>query len=135
MFWQILGGMSCAFYWGIASIWPLYDTDLFINVCPSRRLPFLPQSKTGALWEWLLGSGSPPWLRSFYPNSSDLSWNCQSVYFLPQPIWQWLRIHFLDMNFIQFFFLCVYVCSLTWHVFRPLTAKTTVWVNQLKFCH
>jgi hypothetical protein len=61
-----------AFYWGMASIWPLYHKGLIGGVL-QRWLSFwkvlpLPQRNSVALSEWPSGSWSPPWPRPF---SSD----------------------------------------------------------------
>ncbi len=60
---------SGAFYWGVASIWPLYHTGLISGLL-QRWLLFWkvllsPQRNAGALSEWPSGSWSPPWLRPF----------------------------------------------------------------------
>ena len=67
-------GLSCAFYWGVASVWPLYHKGLIGGVL-QRWLSFWkvlpsPQRNSGALSEWPSGSWSPPWPRPF---STDCS--------------------------------------------------------------
>jgi hypothetical protein len=64
--------LSCAFYWGVASVWPLYHKGLIGRVL-QRWLSFCkfipsPQLNSGALLEWPSGSWSPPWPRPFSPN-------------------------------------------------------------------
>ena len=71
-FWQTPSSLSCAFYWEVASVWPLYHKGLiggvrwlsFWKVLPS------PQRDSGALSEWPSGSWSPPWPRAFSPDCS-----------------------------------------------------------------
>jgi len=68
-FWQTPDGLSCAFYWEVASVWSLYHTGLIGGVL-QRWLFFWkvllsPQRNAGALSEWPSGSWSPPLLRSF----------------------------------------------------------------------
>ena len=65
------GGLPCAFYEGVASVWPLYHTGL-IDGLLQRWLSFWkvllsPQRNAGTLTEWPLDSWSPPWLRPFSP--------------------------------------------------------------------
>jgi hypothetical protein len=68
-FWQTPSGMPCAFYWGVASIWPLYHKGLIGGVL-QRWLSFWkflpsPQRNSRTLSEWPSGSWSPPWPRTF----------------------------------------------------------------------
>jgi hypothetical protein len=72
VFWQTPSGLSCVFYWGVASVWPLYYKGLIAGV-QQRWLSFWkvlpsPQRNSGALSEWPSGSLSPkpilPWLLS-----------------------------------------------------------------------
>ena len=72
--WQTPSMLSCAFYWGVASVWPLYHKGLIGGVLQRwlslwKVLPS-PKRNSGALSEWPLGSWSPPWLRPFSPNCS-----------------------------------------------------------------
>ena len=55
-FWQTPSGLSCAFYWGVASVWSLYHKGL-IGVVLQRWLSFWkviqsPQRISGALSKW-----------------------------------------------------------------------------------
>ena len=77
-FWQTPSGLQCAFYWGVASVWPLYHKGLIGGVL-QRWLSFSmafpsPQRKSGALSEWPSGSWSPPWQWPFYPWLLSLTW-------------------------------------------------------------
>ena len=70
-FWQTPSRLSCAIYWGAASVWPLYHKGLIGGVL-QRWLSFCkvlpsPQRTSGALSEWLSGPWSPPWPRPFSP--------------------------------------------------------------------
>ena len=81
MVWESLGAfretpsrLSCAFYWGVASVWPLYHKGL-IGGLLQRWLSFWkvlpsPQRNSGALSEWPSGSWSPHWPRPFSPDCS-----------------------------------------------------------------
>jgi hypothetical protein len=67
-------GLPCAFYWGLASVWPLYHKGLVGGVL-HRLLSFWkiltsPQWNSGALSMWPSGSWSPPWPRPFSPDCS-----------------------------------------------------------------
>jgi hypothetical protein len=73
-FWQTPSGLSCAFYWEVASVWPLNHKGLIGGVL-QRWLSFWkvlpsPQRNSGAMSVWPSGSWSPPWLRPFSPNCS-----------------------------------------------------------------
>ena len=75
-FWQTPSGLSCAFYWGVASVWPLYHKGLISRVL-HRWLSFWkvlpsPKRNSGAHSEWPSGSLSPPWLRPSSPECSVL---------------------------------------------------------------
>ena len=82
---QTPSGLSCAFYWGVASVWPLYHKYLMGGVL-QRWLSFWkilpsPQRKFGALSEWPLGSWSPPWTRVLVvPNFFDLRMMLATVF-------------------------------------------------------
>ena len=73
-FWQTPSRLSCAFYWGVPSIWPLYHEGL-IGGMLQRWLSFwkvLPplQRNCRALSEWPSRSWSPPWPRPFFLDCS-----------------------------------------------------------------
>ena len=58
-FWINPSGLSCAFYWGVASVWPLYHKGLIGGVL-QRWLSFwkvlrFPQRNSRALSEWPSG--------------------------------------------------------------------------------
>jgi hypothetical protein len=66
-FWQTPSGLSCVFYLGVVSVWPLYHKGLIGGVL-QRLLSFWkvlpsPRRNSGALSEWPLGYWSPPWPR------------------------------------------------------------------------
>ena len=67
-FWQTPSGLSCAFYWGTATIWPLYH-KLLIGGVLQRWLSFwkILHIGTPELSEWPSDSWSPPWPRPFSP--------------------------------------------------------------------
>ena len=72
-FWPTPSGLSGAFYWGVASVWPIYHKGRICGVL-QRWLPiwkFLPSSQrnSGALSEWPSGSWSPR-PRHFSPDCS-----------------------------------------------------------------
>jgi hypothetical protein len=72
--WQNRRGLSCAFFWGGASVWPLYHKGLISGVL-QRWLSFWMvlsshQRNSRALSAWPLGSCSPPWPRLFSPDCS-----------------------------------------------------------------
>lgn len=64
-FWQNPGELPCAFYWGIASIWPLCHcliSRVLQKWLSLWKVVLSPQSNARALSEWPSGSWSPPWL-------------------------------------------------------------------------
>lgn len=71
-FWQAPSGLSCAFYWGVAFVCPLYHKGVISGVLQRwlsiwKVLPS-PQRNSGALSEWPSGSWSPPWPTPFFPD-------------------------------------------------------------------
>jgi hypothetical protein len=77
-FWQTPSGQSCAFYWGVATIWSLYHKGLIGGMLKRwlsiwKVLPS-PQRNSTALSEWPLDSRSPPW-----PSSFSLAGRCRDV--------------------------------------------------------
>jgi hypothetical protein len=73
-FWQTPIWRSCALYWGVASVRPLYHKDLIGGVL-QRCLSFwkiLPSQQRNCedFSEGLLGSWSPHWPRPFSPDCS-----------------------------------------------------------------
>jgi hypothetical protein len=71
-FCQTPSGLSCAFYWGVASVWPIYHKGLIggvLQICLSFWKVVPSTERTyAALSEWPSGSWSPPWPRPFSPD-------------------------------------------------------------------
>lgn len=73
-------------------IWPLHNTGLISGVL-QKKLSFCkvllsPKSNAGALWQWLSGSWSLPWIKQPYPDHS-IGW--KSWWFQTSSIYGWRR--------------------------------------------